>query len=66
MGRKITHDEHFTGQRETFASVAQTVEQRIENPCVVGSTPTRSTKEDLLLIRKKILAPIFIPIEEIR
>lgn len=45
MDRKITHDELFTGCRSDLAPVAQTVEQRIENPRVIGSTPIRSTNK---------------------
>lgn len=45
MDRKITHDEQFTGCRSDHAPVAQTVEQRTEDPCVGGPIPPRSTNE---------------------
>ena len=36
---------HFVGSNRQYASVAQLVEQRTENPRVVGSIPTGGTKQ---------------------
>ena len=43
-------------QRELYASVAQLVEQRTENPRVVGSIPTGGTNADLAHLVERRLA----------
>ena len=40
LRRKIRHEPNF------FASIAQSVEQRTENPRVAGSIPARGMKKD--------------------
>jgi hypothetical protein len=40
----------------SFASVAQLVEQRIENPCVGGSTPPRGTSCRLHIVEPNTVA----------
>ena len=63
MNRPNTYDERFTGPEDgkTSAPVAQVVERSTENAGVVGSTPTRSTDSDGVLIKKKVLAPSYNP-----
>lgn len=51
MTRKTTYDELFTGCRSNHAPVAQEVERGTENPRVVGSTPTRSTYGEPIIMR---------------
>jgi hypothetical protein len=41
--------------RASFGLVAQSVEQRIENPCVGGSIPPRATKEFLSICVEQML-----------
>ena len=45
-------------QRELYASVAQLVEQRTENPRVVGSIPTGGTNADLAHLVERDLAKV--------
>ena len=47
---------HNKIQRELYASVAQLVEQRTENPRVVGSIPTGGTNADLAHLVERRLA----------
>ena len=45
-------------QRELYASVAQSVEQRTENPRVVGSIPTGGTNAGLAHLVERHLAKV--------
>ena len=46
------------GKRKAYASVAQLVEQRTENPRVVGSIPTGGTNADLAHLVERDLAKV--------